>query len=513
MIILLALSSHANVIGTDAQNFNSISSGLDFVTVHSSETLARGVFNLGLFFNYAKNTLPYFDQGKENDSLLIADMNIGYGLAKNWDIGMSFPYLIDQSVKSTAAGGQFVDQGFTEYRFNTKYRLFGNNEGGMALIGTVNFNRIENNPFAGEGAGPTYNLELAADTTYKKIAFALNAGYRFRDPGEPLPQIPEIAPFKNQWIASFATSYYITDLNLKLIGEIFGSWPAEKSTLNTQRELSSLEWLAGVKYNATQNLAFHAGGGSELLQGSATPDWRIYTGMNWTFGPFKKQRKIDPVTKKEETAPIYKVKRNEKEEVVSVEEDTLDGPIAEEESFLIRDILFEFNSDQLDDVSLQTLDKFANYLKRPPALQQVIIEGHTDSIGSDKYNLDLSKKRAISVGKYLVDNHRIPVSKIRAIGYGESRPIADNGNYQGREQNRRVEFQVKRVGASEEALSGNNMEEMNTAPSQRTEKPAVKPMPKSTPKKVTPAKKMAPKKVVPKKPTPKKKPAPSKKKK
>lgn len=486
--ILLATPSFANVIGTDAQNFNSISSGLDFVTVQSSETLAPGVINLGLFFNYAKNTLPYFSAGAENDSLLIADMNIGFGLAKNWDIGLSFPYLIDQTVKSTAAGGQFEYSGITEYRFNTKYRLLGNNNRGVALVGTVNFNRIENNPFTGVGEGPTYNLEIAADTTINKVALGFNIGHRFRNPGEQNPSIQEIAPLKNQWIASIAASYYLTALNIKLIGEIFGSWPAEKSKLNTHRELSSLEWLAGIKYNATQNIALHAGGGAELLQGSATPDWRVYTGINWTFGPlFKEERKINPVTKRAESSPIYKVVRDENEAVLSIEEDSLDGPIAEEESFLIRDILFEFNSDQLDEVSLETLDKFAAYLKRPPALQLLVIEGHTDSIGSDKYNLDLSKRRAISVGKYLIDTHKIPLSKIRAIGYGETRPIADNGNYQGREQNRRVEFKVSREGASE-SLSGNNMKEMNVAPEKRKVHPVKKQQPKKAVPKKTPQK-------------------------
>lgn len=461
IILLASLSSKANVIGTDAQNFNSITSGLDFVTVQSSETLEPGVFNLGLFLNYAKNTLPYFSNGDENDSLLIADMNVGFGLSKNWDFGVSFPYLMDQSVKSTTVGGQFVDHGFTEYRFNTKYRLLGNSEGGLAVIGTVNFNRIENNPFAGVGAGPTYNLELAADTTYKKIALALNAGYRFRDPGAQVTSVPEIAPFQNQWIGSMAASYYITKINLKVITEIFGSWPDKKSPLNTQRELSSLEWLAGVKYNATQEISLHAGGGTELIQGSATPDWRVYTGINWTFGPvFKKEPVINPITNQESTA-VYKVKRDANEKIVSIEEDDLTGPVEEEESFLVKDILFEFNSDVLDEDSLQTLDKFAVYLKRPPALEQLIVEGHTDSIGGDKYNVELSKKRAISVAKYLAEKHRIPVSKIRAIGYGETRPIADNGNYQGREQNRRVEFQVTRT-KSTERLNGNHMDSMGS---------------------------------------------------
>jgi hypothetical protein len=56
-----AISALANVIGTDLQNFNSTTNGLDFVTVQSSKTLDPGVLNLGLFFNYGVNTLPYFE--------------------------------------------------------------------------------------------------------------------------------------------------------------------------------------------------------------------------------------------------------------------------------------------------------------------------------------------------------------------------------------------------------------------------------------------------------------------
>jgi hypothetical protein len=65
------------------------------------------------------------------------------------------------------------------------------------------------------------------------------------------------------------------------------------------------------------------------------------------------------------------------------------------------------------------------------------------------------------VARYLADKHKIPVSKIRAIGYGETRPIADNGNYQGREQNRRVEFQVTRS-KTVERLDGNHMDSMGS---------------------------------------------------
>ena len=80
---LLTPVSFANVIGSDMQNFNATTSGLDFVTVESAATLEPGFVNFGLFMNYAVNTLPYFEKTetiqsrtKFNDTLLGADINV-----------------------------------------------------------------------------------------------------------------------------------------------------------------------------------------------------------------------------------------------------------------------------------------------------------------------------------------------------------------------------------------------------------------------------------------------------
>ena len=67
------------------------------------------------------------------------------------------------------------------------------------------------------------------------------------------------------------------------------------------------------------------------------------------------------------------------------------------------------------------------------------VEGHTDSRGSDAYNLTLSQKRAESVRNYLISRGVSP-DRMEPRGFGESQPIADNRTEQGRSQNRRVEF-------------------------------------------------------------------------
>jgi len=79
----------------------------------------------------------------------------------------------------------------------------------------------------------------------------------------------------------------------------------------------------------------------------------------------------------------------------------------------------------------------ANFLKAYPETNAVL-EGHTDSIGSEKYNLDLSKRRAESIKKYLVEKFDISAARISTMGFGKSQPVATNKTEEGRQQNRRV---------------------------------------------------------------------------
>ncbi len=88
--------------------------------------------------------------------------------------------------------------------------------------------------------------------------------------------------------------------------------------------------------------------------------------------------------------------------------------------------------------SYELLNQVAQVLKDHPKIK-IRIEGHTDSRGSDSYNLRLSQKRAESVRTYLI-GQGVDGSRMEAVGFGETRPIASNATAMGREQNRRVEF-------------------------------------------------------------------------
>lgn len=105
-------------------------------------------------------------------------------------------------------------------------------------------------------------------------------------------------------------------------------------------------------------------------------------------------------------------------------------------------ITFLFASDEITQQGKLILDDVANVLTEHPEFD-VIIEGHTDSIGEDSINLNLSQLRAQSVLSYLA-NTGIQVTRLTATGFGESAPIADNDSKEGRALNRRIEFTVSR---------------------------------------------------------------------
>jgi len=101
------------------------------------------------------------------------------------------------------------------------------------------------------------------------------------------------------------------------------------------------------------------------------------------------------------------------------------------------DVLFGVNQATLTPGAMNSLSTLVTFLKEHPE-RHVIIEGYTDSTGSESYNLELSQRRAEAVRNLLVQNG-IEASRITATGYGEGSPVAPNTTEAGRLQNRRVE--------------------------------------------------------------------------
>lgn len=103
----------------------------------------------------------------------------------------------------------------------------------------------------------------------------------------------------------------------------------------------------------------------------------------------------------------------------------------------ILDIQFEINQDTIQREESEKLAVVGTFLQKYPETT-AIIEGHSDNVGAPEHNIALSQNRAESVVSYLQDSFKIAPSRLSAVGYGDTRPIADNSTEEGKRQNRRI---------------------------------------------------------------------------
>jgi outer membrane protein OmpA-like peptidoglycan-associated protein len=139
--------------------------------------------------------------------------------------------------------------------------------------------------------------------------------------------------------------------------------------------------------------------------------------------PEQKVEAIEP--KKQISEPI-------KPEITKAEEEI----IAE----VFKNLQFETGRSIIRQSSFVSLNELANLLKRKPNYK-LLIEGHTDNVGGAAANMKLSQDRADAVKKYVSDKG-VDSGRLTAIGYGLTRPVADNKTPEGRQQNRRVDFTI-----------------------------------------------------------------------
>jgi len=125
-------------------------------------------------------------------------------------------------------------------------------------------------------------------------------------------------------------------------------------------------------------------------------------------------------------------------------------------------INFDFDKADIRPVEFSTMQKVAEILDTYPD-SKVFIAGHADSIGTFAYNYQLSQRRMNSVMQYLETKHRIKDAVFfMPVGYGEVRPVEDNGTSSGRSRNRRVEFLIYPPGAQPEIPDGSMLENLAT---------------------------------------------------
>ena len=426
--IILTPVAFGNMVGSDTQNFNTTSSAEDYVTVYSAKNMGKGKIHLGLFMNAAVNTLPYFENGepgsrfKYNDSVTAAELSVGYGLLDNVDLGLLAPVTLIQHVKDDSSHGEYASGGFTEIRALAKFGLVKESMFGLATIVSTNLNLTEDSPYQGKNDPMTYNIELAGDLYLGLIEVGANVGYRLKNGGSDIAEDSPISAYKNQFIASAAVAYELISQKSKLIGEIFTSSPSSPFKDESDRHTTRAEMLASIKTFYSEQIVYYARFGSELRHSVSSADWRIYGGLHYMLG--------EKSTSSESRSPVKsnRIPDYQPDDVI-----------------VVNKLHFKFDSAELDsEINLSYIDKLMRSLNNTKGFETLVIEGHTCSLGTARYNKNLSRKRALKIKRMLVSDYGVNPKKIIPMGYGESHPVATNKSETGRERNRRVEFKIYR---------------------------------------------------------------------
>ena len=202
----------------------------------------------------------------------------------------------------------------------------------------------------------------------------------------------------------------------------------------------------GVRYMFTERLGLRA-----ELRGFYSVDERqqdllASVGLNWYIGSLANQAAAATVA----AAPVDSDGDGVTDDRdrcpgtapgVRVDTDGCPIPVTRIASIKLR-VQFPFDSAQVQEQYFTDVAQLAEFLRKFEELD-VEIEGHTDTSGPEEYNQNLSERRARAVVDMLVDEYGIASSRLRAIGYGESRPVADNSTREGRKENRRVVANVE----------------------------------------------------------------------
>jgi len=118
------------------------------------------------------------------------------------------------------------------------------------------------------------------------------------------------------------------------------------------------------------------------------------------------------------------------------------GKLISKETLRTGDAKFGFDSFELIPEVKAAVDAFVRNLVEENKGVSLEIQGHTDNVGSEEYNLALGKRRADAVRDYLYRQYHIPLHRMDVISLGSSQPVVDNSTREGRSQNRRVEILV-----------------------------------------------------------------------
>lgn len=446
---LLGAVAHGAEAALDLNRFHPAPGSGRLLTVDLAEVGGRSP-ELGaqLLLHYADLPLAYSFGGKVAGELvkdrLTADLALSFAFLERLQLSLALPLTLHQ------AGGDFsyLDGvtgqprslprvsagGLEDMRLGLKGRLWSNERFGLggALEVAAPTGSASNLLGSSQLAGTAH---LIGHAVWSKVKLALNLGWRWA-PGEQ--RLLNIQPGGGLLYGAGAQVEVWRQGNVPIyvLGEVYG---LVHSSFASAVSSPAEAMLAGK--TQVNDWTFFLGAGGGLNSGYGAPRVRLTAGVAYTWEyrpPPPKPATVDPFASAGPTASTVPPASagspgspaSPQPPVVTVAEDRLQ---------LGEAVYFEFNMATINPVSYPLLDQVAEVLRKGSELGKVRIEGHTDEVGEEHYNLQLSQRRARAVYEHLI-MRGVPTERLLYVGYGKRCPLVPNSTEEGRATNRRVDF-------------------------------------------------------------------------
>lgn len=486
----------------DVQNFRPTPGPRDLIIVPQSQPLSHLSGAIGAYFSFSLDPLVLLNSEGQRAADVVKnrvelDVMGAIGLSNWLELGLVMPIVLFQEssnlevigeegeIKSNAVGDLAA-----MFKVPFVRRLSYASGFGVALQGRVNFPTGDQDAFASDGR-VTFTPSLIADYRFGNgILLALQSGVHIRPAIEFMdvklgPAFVGAAgvelPVVRRWGLGALGGVYF-NVPLQVLPESIRQIPAEA--------MLGLRWYASFGVTFTTGFNFGADCGFSI------PTFRYFLSAVWVPGKTREYEAIESFKKPpddpdgdgliapvdhcpEEKGPAENngcpERDTDRDGIVDRIDDcpTLPGRKAlhgcprvyadKNKIRVLERIHFATDREEILPESASLLEEIAEYIKAHPEWLEILIEGHADVRADDAYNLALSQRRANSVLNRLLLRGVEP-GRLRAQGFGKSRPIADNSTEDGMALNRRVEFTILKVAPGHQLPSVAGPEQLKVEP-------------------------------------------------
>ncbi|MFP2959955.1 outer membrane exchange protein TraB [Myxococcus sp. 1LA] len=494
LLVALGLSTAATAqpdARFNVQLFRPSGAPQDLVVVQQSRPLSHLSVSVGPYFSYSLNPLSLIPEGGDLSKISLVgnrlqlDVMATVGLFDWAEIGVDMPLILAQggdNLEVIGTEGSVESFVFGDLRLTGKVAIPGLRrpaEGkgwGSAVTLNVSFPTGVQEAFAGDGE-LTWSPGLVVDYRFENgILLALNGGF-WKRPDRVFSgvSVGDMAPF-----GVGAEVPILRGSGLTVVGMVHGAVGLTKQP-NEPRQIPA-EALFGLRWYSSTGLNFTFGGGMGCGCSIASPTLSFFTSILWIPAKTREWEALErfkeppqplpppvdpdgdgvigeadacpdvagpvanmgcPDTDKDNDGVVDRLDRCPEQPAGSRGKDGC--PLARRDGnqiVILEQLNFATDQDIILSESFPILEEVARVMNESPEIDRMHVEGHTDSRASDAYNLDLSRRRASSVMRFLVESG-VAAERLCSQGFGRTRPLADNATEEGMALNRRVDFTIQ----------------------------------------------------------------------